>query len=420
MLVELTKEEFNSFSSKHKNSIFFESSYWGELKKTTGWISYFVGYKTDKLEAATLILAKKIPIINKYIFYAPRGFLIDYKDFDLLKKFTEEITKFVKKKKGIFYKINPLVIYQERDINGDIVNGGENNKDVVDYLKKLGYSHVGLTNDYGKDIEPRWISVLDLKDKTYDDIYNNYNKLKKRHMKSISKLNFKLTEIDKSRMEEYKKMMSSTSVRRGFIDRPLTYYNNMYEIFKPSDIIKIMFVEINFKEKLDQDITRLNELKTRLENENNKLKANENLINELSRQIESINKTINEDNKYIEKYGDIDIPISSGLFMSFGPEVVYLFGANYEEFMNLNGATYLMDQMIRYAIDNGYERYNFYGITGHFESDHPMYGLFDFKRGFGAHVEELIGEFTYIVNKFDYVIYKIMKKCYSIIKKVKK
>ena len=420
MLVELTSEEFNLYSSKHKNSIFFESSYWGELKLGTGWISYFIGYKTDKIEAATLLLAKKIPVINKYIFYSPRGFLIDYKNKELVKKFTEEIAKFVKNKKGIFFKINPMLIYQERDINGDIVEDGINNKDVVKYLKEIGYQHVGLTNDYGKDIEPRWISVLDLKDKTYEDIYNGYNKLKKRHMKSISKLNFKLVEIDKSRMDEYKKMMSSTSVRRGFIDRPLSYYNKMYDVFKPNDIIKVMFVEINFKEKLDQDIAKLNELNSKIESEKNKNKVNENLINELVRQTESINKTIKEDKEYIEKYGSKDIPISSGLFMCFGPEVVYLFGANYEEFMNLNGATYLMDQMIKYAIDNNFERYNFYGITGHFETDHPMYGLFDFKRGFGAHVEELIGEFTYVTDKFNYQLYKIMKKCYSIMKKVKK
>ena len=420
MLVELTREEFNSFSSNHKNSIFFESSYWGELKKSTGWISYLIGYKTDKLEAATLLLAKKIPILNKYIFYAPRGFLIDYKNFDLVKAFTDEISKFVKSKKGIFFKINPMLIYQERDINGSIVEGGVNNKDVVEFLKKIGYSHVGLTNDYGKDIEPRWISVLDLKDKTYEDIYNGYNKLKKRHMKSISKLNFKLVEIDKSRMSEYKKMMSSTSLRRGFIDRPLSYYNKMYDIFKPNDIIKVMFVEINFKEKLEQDTKKLDELTDKIKIEKTKLKINENLINELQRQVESINKTILEDKNYIDKYGDSDIPISSGLFMCFGPEVVYLFGANYEEFMNLNGATYLMDQMIKYAIDNNYERYNFYGITGHFNQNHPMYGLFDFKRGFGAHVEELIGEFTYVTDSFNYQLYKVMKKCYSVYKKVRK
>lgn len=420
MLVQMTSEEFNEFSEKQENSIFFQSSYWGELKNWTGWTPYMLGYKEDSIKAATLLLAKKIPVINKYIYYAPRGFLIDYNDFDLLTKFTNEIIKFVKVNKGIFFKINPLIPYQERDIDGNIVENGINNNKLVEKLKELGYNHVGFTDDYGKEIEPRWISVLDIKGKTYEEIYENYNKLKKRHMKNISKLNFKLVEIDKTRMQEYKDMMSSTSIRRGFIDRPLAYYNKMYDVFHKHNVLKVMFVEINFMDKLKNDKIKLNELENKIENEKSKNKANENAINDLIRQKDSLLKTIDEDKIYVEKYKDKDVPISSGLFMGYGPEFVYLFGANYEEFMNLNGATFLMDEMIKYAIENKYDKYNFYGITGHFNKEHPMYGLFDFKRGFGANVVELIGEFTYVTNKFYNKVYKIMFKCYNLLKKVKK
>ena len=133
MFTELTEKEFNEFSNNYPNSLFFQSSYWGELKKFTGWKYFLVGLKKENsIEAASLLLAKKIPIINKYIFYCPRGYLIDYNNYDLLKKYTDEIIKFVKKKNGIFIKINPLVIYQQRDINGNIVENGINNQKIVD------------------------------------------------------------------------------------------------------------------------------------------------------------------------------------------------------------------------------------------------------------------------------------------------
>lgn len=103
MLEELTEEEFNLFSKNYKDSIFFESSYWGKLKESTGWKYYMVGLKENgSIIAASLLLAKKIPVINRYIFYSPRGFLLDFNNFDLLKKYTEEIKKFVKEKRGIF------------------------------------------------------------------------------------------------------------------------------------------------------------------------------------------------------------------------------------------------------------------------------------------------------------------------------
>ena len=214
MLVELTEKEFNEFSQNHE-SIFFQSSYWGELKKGTGWIYYLVGYKEDNnIKAASLLLAKKIPVINKYIFYSPRGFLLDYNDFDLVKKYTDEVVKFVKSHNGIFIKINPLVIYQERDIDGNIVENGINNKKLVDYLKSLNYEHIGLTKVYGKDLEPRWISVLDLKNKTMDDIKSNYRRTTRLDVNNSYKHGLKLVEIDESRMDEFKDLMAHTGERR--------------------------------------------------------------------------------------------------------------------------------------------------------------------------------------------------------------
>lgn len=419
MLVELTKEEFNSFASNHENSIFYQSSNWASLKKSTGWVSYFVGYKKENILAATLILGKKIPVINKYIYYAPRGFLIDYKNRELLKEFTEEVVKFIKSRKGIFIKINPLVTYQERDINGNIIENGINNKDVVEYLKELGFSHVGLTTDYGKDIEPRWISVLNLKDKTMDQVMSNYNSTTRWEVKDSYKHGLSLVEIDETRLSEFKDLMVHTGERRGFIDRPLSYYKKMYEEFKKDNAIKIMLVELNVKKNLETYEKNKNNLLNKIEQEKNKPNIKENRIKELESQLEATNKKIKNDLELLNTKGE-KITIAAGLFMTYGRQVVSLFGASYKEYMKYKGQYFLNNEMIKYTLDNNYDKYNFYGITGHFEKGHPMYGLFDYKRGFGSDVVELIGEFTYVTNKFDYSLYKVMKKFYSIYKKVRK
>ena len=417
MLQELTEKEFNEFS-QNNNSIFFQTSYWGKLKQGTGWKYYLVGLKEDKIKAASLLLAKKIPIINKYIFYSPRGFLLDYNDFDLLKKYTNEVVKFVKKHNGIFLKINPLVTYQQRDINGNIVEDGYNNKKLVAYLKELGYEHVGLTKTYGKDLEPRWISVLDLKDKTYDEIKSNFRSTTRYDINNSYKNGLKLVEIDNSRMDEFKKLMASTGERRGFIDRPLSYYKKMYDCFNETDNIKVMLVELNVKENLNTYEESKKRLIEKIEYEKSKPRVKENLIKELEKQLNSADKKIKEANELL-KNGET-IVVAGGLFMNFSNQVVSLFGASYKEYMKFKGQYFLNNEMIKYALDNNYEKYNFYGITGDFDESSPMFGLFDFKRGFNADVEELIGEFTYVTNKFNYSIYKIMKKCYSLLKKVKK
>ncbi len=421
MLEELTKEEFNEYASKHPLNMFFQSSYWGELKSITGWKHFMVGIKNDgKIEAATLILGKKIPIFNRYIYYAPRGFLIDYNNTELLKKFTLEVKKYLKKKKGIFIKINPYLIYQERDINGDIVENGIDNKNVVEELKKLGFIHTGFTINYGKDLEPRWISVLDLEGKTEEGLLKDMRSTTRWGINNSYKHGLKLVEIDKTRINEFKKLMEHTGERRGFIDRSEAYYEKMYDAFSKDDKIKIMLVELDIDEYLynlnnqkQQNLLKQVEAK----NKPDSAKAKR-VLKELQSQFESLEKRISNLEKLQKEKGN-KIVVAGGLFMTFGTQVVSLFGASYREYMKFNGQFFLNFKMIKYALNNGYKKYNFYGITGEFNEDSEMFGLFDFKRGFNAHVEELIGEFTLITNKFFYKVYNLMFEVYKKTKKMK-
>ncbi|MBR5370177.1 MAG: peptidoglycan bridge formation glycyltransferase FemA/FemB family protein, partial [Bacilli bacterium] len=118
-LTILSKEEFKKFADKHPQITFHQTQEWANLKKINGWNSYYVGLKdNNKIVAGALLLAKNVPIIKKKMFYSPRGFLIDYNNYDLLKEFTVELKKFVKEKGGIFVKIDPYVEYQERDNDG--------------------------------------------------------------------------------------------------------------------------------------------------------------------------------------------------------------------------------------------------------------------------------------------------------------
>ena len=59
------------------------------------------------------------------------------------------------------------------------------------------------------------------------------------------------------------------------------------------------------------------------------------------------------------------------------------------------------------------------GISGNFNKDHPLYGLYTFKRGFGGVVEELIGEFDLVISPFYYFLYNRSLKIYNFIKKLK-
>ena len=59
------------------------------------------------------------------------------------------------------------------------------------------------------------------------------------------KLALDVEELDYDNIDRYKNIMLHTSQRRHFVDRPLKYYQDMYSILKPKDMIKILIVSLD-------------------------------------------------------------------------------------------------------------------------------------------------------------------------------
>ena len=64
---------------------------------------------------------------------------MDFHDEKLLEFFTKELKTYIKDRKGYVLRIDPYVIYKERDIDGNIVEGGKDNSKIVNNLLKLGF-----------------------------------------------------------------------------------------------------------------------------------------------------------------------------------------------------------------------------------------------------------------------------------------
>lgn len=417
--VELDKDEFIEFSKNYPYSLFFQSPYWIEIKKHNNWEGTIVGIKdNDKIIAATILLMKNIKGINKKMVYAPRGFLLDYSDLTLLTEFVEKLKMYLKEKNALFLKINPYIKYQEHDINGNIVENTQNNM-LINKLKELGFTHQGfyITMDEKKDLEPRWLSVLNLENKTVDEIFKDMRTTTRWSIRNSEKNCLRVIECGKEDLKEFKALMKHTADRREFVDRPLSYYQNIYNVLKKDDLVKILLVEINFKELLEKTEQEYKELLEKIDKfKNNSKKQNQ--VKELENETKSFEKRINDLKEYKNKYGDTKI-IAGGLYMLYGRQLVYLLGASYKEFMKYNSQYLLQWQMINYAKENNYQTFNFYGIDGDFSKESKNYGLFDFKRGFGAEVVELIGEFDLVINKPMYILYKFAFKTYKLLKNIK-
>ena len=78
-------------------------SLWGKVKSTGDWTDELLGlFNGDKLVGTVMLLHRKIPFIGGYLYYAPRGFVVDFDDFSLVEAFTKEIYKYLKSKNAVY------------------------------------------------------------------------------------------------------------------------------------------------------------------------------------------------------------------------------------------------------------------------------------------------------------------------------
>jgi len=165
MLKEISMFEFNDFSKQHFLSNIYQTPNYAILKTEDNYEYEYIGYfENNTLMAASLILIKKISLTQKYA-YAPRGFLLDYSNHELLTNFTQAIINYYKKEKVTFIKIDPLIITKEYNSQTKEKVIKQDSEQLIDLFKQLGYKKL-KNNLYFESQLPRFECLYEIK-------YNN-------------------------------------------------------------------------------------------------------------------------------------------------------------------------------------------------------------------------------------------------------
>ena len=407
----ISEEEFRVFLNNHPLKTFLQTPEIGKLRESNGWSTEFVGVKEKKKLVAAAMLLSKPQFQGHLEFYSPRGLLLDYHDKKLLTFFTKELKKYIDEHDGYILRIDPYLIKQERDINGDIVENGIDNRNVIDSLEELGYVKAE------HDEQVTWAFSLDLENKTEDDILKNMKANVRNIIRKALKNGIQIRELNYEQLDEFKSITESTSERREFVDKPLHYYQDMYKLYHDKDEIKYIIAEINLndykkglEEELQLTISKIESIDNNRHSTEGKLKNAQIRKQDLEKQIKDAEQLIQDAGKEI-------IPLSAAMFMTYGDEVIYLCSGTDGKYMFFNAQYLIQWYMIQWGIQHKFKKYNFYGISGNFDKSHPQYGIYKFKKGFNGYVEEVIGEYDLPINK-TYQKYCKYQKIKSFIKKI--
>lgn len=404
---ELSDQEFEKFALNHEQSNFFQSLYMKELLIKENREVYLLGLKDDKdnVIAATL-LASSNSFMGKKTYEALKGFLIDYSNEELVLTFTNYIKKFINEHNGFRLTIDPYIVFKQRDTDANIIKDGIDNSFVKDYLLKNGFKEMK------NSAQVKWTYVLDIDGKSSEELLKLCRSNTRNYInRTMNKYKLVMEELPYEKLDVFKKITQDTCDRRGFHDRSLAYYQNMYKIFK--DKLKVLVTKLDcnlyIKTLEDEKNGYLDKIKNLSDSASNKKKKEI-----MKKDITSIDKKIEEVNLLKQEHGEYII-LSGAMFVLYGNEIVYLFSGSYDEYMKYCGQYRLQWEMIKYAADNNYKRYNFYGIKDVFDKNGKDYGVYEFKKGFNGYVEELFGAYETGTN-LTYRIYTLLKSIKNISK----
>lgn len=397
-ILRLTPQQFDNFSIEHPLHTYYQTSMYGNLMQRNGFKAFYYGFLiNNQLVGATLILEKKLFAHFKYG-YAPRGFLADYNDKQALTEITKKLKKFLSHQSYVFLKIDPPVINNLRDNDGNILPNNTQN-DIIPFLKSLGYNYFGQNKFFGT-LKPRWNAILNVNNQKSEKLFDNFdpsvkNKIRKAQSRGI--------EIIQGNHDDIKVFYNFVAKKHY---RNLRYYVDFARCF--GNHLEFYFAKLNTQKYL-QNIKTLYEDELRKNEQINIEIGEAGIAGKITTKLTNTKLT---SDKLIATYKKELITASNlfernpqGIIISSSAYIIDKYGVTLLiEGQNPNFKLYYPTFLTKWFVIDKYTNlgasfFDLNAITGNFSNNNKFKGLNEMKLGFNAEVTEYIGEFNLVINK---------------------
>lgn len=401
----LTQTQYKNYSNIHSARNFGQTIEYSLLEENNSSNRLFLGLvdESNNLLAATLIIIKNIsPSIKEA--YAPNGFLIDYANFELVKTFTIELSKYLKTLKVTYLITNPMFKLRIYNKNNNLI---ENNINILDNLIKLDYKPVGYSSEFSK------YDIIIENYENIDNIYRKFNRNTKRNIKDS--LNMGIT-LHKSSIKDINAFYEIIKKKTKY---PLTYYYNLMNIYNTKDNkMEIFFTKLdpqkfllNAKKLYEKESKRNEAIHKTIQRNNGRM--TEKILNKkinsdslLEKYRELLNKAILFSNKYKES-----INIGTSAIIKNNKEIYFLIDGYKESFRTIHSSHILKWALIKKYSLLGYKIFNLGEIhRDYLNKENKYHGQYMYKIGFGGNIVEYPQNLILIINKPAYSAYINLQK----------
>ena len=393
-IIELSELQFKNYSNVHSERNYFQTIEYAKMQFINHYKPLYLGLidDNDNVLAATLILEQEIK--GNKMGYAPGGFLIDYKDLNLLETFTNELKKYLEKLEYLFIRMNPLFPYKVYNRHGKII---KDNSLILNKLNSLDYQNIGYQDEFSK---------YEIITKAHDinSAYKNFNRNNKRNI--VKNLQMGIT-IHQDNPNNFKNLYPLIEKKN---DNSLEYYEKYLKYFNKNHLTtEIYYAKINtetyvnnFRYLLMQEESKNQKINEKIQDPN--INKTDKIINLKLESDKKINKYKQEVIKATEIYTKYPQGLIVGVSMIIknNREITFLVDGYYDLLKEIHASHLLKWEIMKKYIAQGYKRFNFGEIVTFKDISSKYYGLYVHKIGFGGKIIEYCNQLDLVVNKYKY------------------
>lgn len=367
MKIETVSElEYKQLEKENVYGNFQQTVAWAKVKASTGWKPHYFACRDDNNTYTWLVLEKTYMKVFK-VFYSQKGLAIDYEKEDLVEEVYLYMKNWIKEQKGAMLIIDPNITIEPN------------------VFKQIGIVPIRQIVPNAKDVGVNCYYVKEL-NSNYEGAYKGFSKRNKGSIKKSKRYVWNVEILERNEIERFYEILQHTAERSMFSIRSIEYFREIYDVFKENVLFIVLIIDVE---------KSIEQLKMNIENHIEKLSyiKSENKRIELIGQIKQCEKEI-ERLIVMEYYVDV----TSAMYILDKPkELIHVFGGNIKEYMDFEGQFYLHDYMMRYAVNEGYTTYNFYGCEN---NGVLLEKIAYMKEGFCGKYVKTIGDYLFVNSKW--------------------
>ena len=347
------------------------------------------------------ILAYGIFIYFQYkkYFYkvtAQYGPIMDYSNTELVSFYFEQLKNYYSKNlKVLCVRVNPFInekYYNDIEFISDNEEAIKTNR-ILNDLNFYAMNEDLFTNP---TLSSRCIFSKTLDENiTETNLLKNVSQIARYTINRTIKEGVQVREIDIFNEEDAKifdEINRDTENRINFEIRDNTYFKTLKNSIKEKVHYLISYIDCDqFIETTTNTIVslekELDDLKEKLEQGKVNAKKATNRLKEFDENIAIWYKKIDKIKELKSENGNI-INLSCASFIESGQDLIYFTSGAMRKFHRYEGPYAILFHMMKYAINNNFKYFNFFGTSKDFESEEATdYGVLQFKRNFNGNIE---------------------------------